>query len=196
MKNTITKKDVLTKAVSLDAFTEDEKTVLTKMIEGLEKKSSKPTKAQLENVSIKNDILEVIADGRARTAREIAEVLGISTNKVSALLRAIVIDGKAEKVPGAKSKDAPKYVGNADATPYKEQHLVNRQIIQNFKPQQTTILVKITLDKKSQQSKCTNFGKRVRAFLCNFSLDKICGAWYNGILALCDRTRATKKKRA
>lgn len=120
MKNTITKKDVLTKAVSLDAFTEDEKTVLTKMIEGLEKKSSKPTKAQLENVGIKNDILEVIADGRARTAREIAEVLGISTNKVSALLRAIVIDGKAEKVPGAKSKDAPKYVGNADATPYEE----------------------------------------------------------------------------
>ena len=57
MKNMITKKDVLTKAVSLDAFTEDEKAVLTKMIEGLEKKSSKPTKAQLENVGIKNDIL-------------------------------------------------------------------------------------------------------------------------------------------
>ena len=117
----MTKREVITKAIATDGvFTDEEKAVFQKMLDGLDRKSSKPTKAQIENIGIKNDILEVIADGRARTAREIAEVLGISTNKVSALLRAIVVDGKAEKIPGEKSKDAPKYVGNADATPYKE----------------------------------------------------------------------------
>ena len=114
----MTRREVLTKAVALDVFNDEEKAVLQKMIDGLDKKSSKPTKAQLENVGIKNEILAVIADGRARTAKEIAEEVGYSTAKVSALLRAIVLDGKAEKIPGAKAKDAPQYVGNEEANPY------------------------------------------------------------------------------
>ena len=114
----MTKREVLTKAVAQDVFTEDEKAVLQKMIDALDKKSSKPTKAQVENMGIKNDILALIADGYPRTAKEIAEEVGYSTAKVSALLRAIVLDGKGTKVPGEKTKDAPKYVGNEDATPY------------------------------------------------------------------------------
>lgn len=114
----VTRRTVLTKAVEMDAFTEAEKDVLRKMLVALDKKSSKPTKAQLENVGIKNDILAVIADGYARTAKEIAEEVGYSTAKVSSLLRACVLDGKATKIPGAKTKDAPTYVGNEYATPY------------------------------------------------------------------------------
>jgi DNA-binding CsgD family transcriptional regulator len=114
----MTKRDVLTKAVALDVFTDEEKEVLQKMIDGLNRKSSKPTKAQIENLGIKNDILALIADGYPRTAKEIADEVGYTTAKVSALLRAIVLDGKGTKVPGAKTKDAPKYVGNEDATPY------------------------------------------------------------------------------
>ena len=102
----MTKRDVLVKAVALDVFTDEEKGVLQKMIDGLDKRSSKPTKAQKENVGVKNDILAVLADGKARTA------------KVSALLRACVLDGKVEKIPGAKSKDAPTYVAVDGATPY------------------------------------------------------------------------------
>lgn len=115
----MTKRDVLTKAVALvDVFTEEEVAVLQKMIDGLDRKSSKPTKAQIENLGIKNDILAVIADGHARTAKAIADEVGYSTAKVSALLRQMVIDGKATKIDGAKSKDAPTYVGVEDATPY------------------------------------------------------------------------------
>lgn len=114
----MTKREVLTKAVALDVFTEDEKAVLQKMIDGLDRKSSKPTKAQIENIGIKNDILAVIADGRARTAKAIAEEVGFSTAKVSALLRAIVLDGKGEKIPGEKKKDAFTYVGVEGAEPY------------------------------------------------------------------------------
>lgn len=115
----MTKREVLTKVVALEGLTDEEREVITKMIEGLDKRSSKPTKAQLENVGVKNDILAVIADGKARTAKEVAEEVGQSTAKVSALLRACVLDGKAEKIPGAKSKDAPTYVGVEGAEPYK-----------------------------------------------------------------------------
>ncbi len=114
----MTKREVLTKAIALDVFTEDEKFVLQKMIDGLDRKSSKPTKAQIENIGIKNDILAIIADGHKRTAKAIAEEVGYTTAKVSALLRQLVVDGKAEKIPGEKTKDAPTYVGVEDATPY------------------------------------------------------------------------------
>lgn len=117
----MTKRDVLTKVVSLvDVFTDEEREVAQKMIDQLDKKSSKPTKAQLENVKIKNDILAILADGRARTAREVADVDGYTTAKVSALLRQMVLDGKVEKIPGAKTKDAPTYVAVDGATPYAE----------------------------------------------------------------------------
>lgn len=115
----MTKRDVLTKVVALEeVFTEEEREIAQKMIAQLEKKSSKPTKTQLANIDIKNDILAVIADGHARTAKEIADEVGYSTAKVSALLRAIVLDGKGEKIPGEKTKDAPTYVGVEGAEPY------------------------------------------------------------------------------
>lgn len=115
----MTKRDVLTKVVELvDVFTEEEREVAQKMIAQLDKKSSKPTKAQIENIGIKNEMLAVIADGHARTARTVAEETGISTAKASALLRQLVDDGKVEKIPGEKTKDAPTYVGIEGATPY------------------------------------------------------------------------------
>ena len=108
----VTRKDVLNKALNVaDFWSDDEREVINKMIASLDKKSSKPTKAQLENEGIKAEILEVIADGRKRTAKEIGEEVGYSTPKVSALLRALVLDGKAEKIAGEKSKDAPTYIG-------------------------------------------------------------------------------------
>lgn len=114
----MTKREVLTKAVAMDGFSAEEKEVLQKMIDGLDRKSSKPTKAQLENMKIKGEILEVLADGRGRTAREVADETGYTVNKVSALLRQIIGDGKAEKIPGEKTKDAPTYVAVDGAEPY------------------------------------------------------------------------------
>lgn len=106
----MTKREVLTKVVALvDVFTDEEREVAQKMIDQLDKKSSTPTKAQLENEGIKVDIMNVLADGKARTAKVLADEVGYSTAKVSALLRALVLDGKVEKIPGAKTKDAPTY---------------------------------------------------------------------------------------
>lgn len=102
----ITKREVITKAIATEGiFTEEEIAVFKKMIEQLDKKSSKPTKAQKENEEIKAQIAEFV-DETPKTAKEIADGVGISTNKAAALLRQI--EG-IEKVPGEKAKDAPRY---------------------------------------------------------------------------------------
>ena len=115
-----TRKEVVAKAMGLEnVWTDEELEVLGKIAKSLDRKSTgKPSKAVIANLGVKNDILALIADGHARTAKEIAEGLGQSTNKVASLLTAIVKDGKAEKVKGEKSKDAPKYVGIEGAEPY------------------------------------------------------------------------------
>ena len=102
----ITKREVITKAIATEGiFTEEEIAVFEKMIEQLDKKSSKPTKAQKENEEIKAQIAEFV-DETPKTAKEIADGVGISTNKAAALLRQIK---GIEKVPGEKAKDAPRY---------------------------------------------------------------------------------------
>lgn len=101
----MTKREFLVAVKELEGCTDEMKAVADKMIAGLDKKSSKPTKAQLANEGVKTQILEVLGD-EPKTAREIAEAIGETTNKVAALLRQI--DG-VEKIPGEKSKDAPKY---------------------------------------------------------------------------------------
>lgn len=115
----VTRRTVITKALATEGiFTNEELEVFAKMLKGLDNKTAKVNKTTLENIGVRNEILALIADGRARTAKEIAEALGYTTNKVAGLLRPIVLDGKAEKVKGEKSKDACKYVGVADAEPY------------------------------------------------------------------------------
>lgn len=115
-----TRKEVIEKAIATeDIFTAEEIEVLEKIKKSLERKGTgKPNKTTIENIAVKNAILELIADGRARTAKEIADEVGYTTAKVAGLLRIIVTDNKATKVPGEKTKDAPKYVGNEGAEPY------------------------------------------------------------------------------
>ena len=50
-------------------------------------KSTKPTKTQVANESLKDEILKVLAESeKSLTATEISEKLGISVNKASAML--------------------------------------------------------------------------------------------------------------
>lgn len=101
----MTKREFLVAVKELEGCTDEMKAVADKMIAGLDKKSSKPTKTQIANDAIKAKILEVLGE-EPKTAREIAEAIDETTNKVAALLRQI--DG-VEKIYGEKSKDAPKY---------------------------------------------------------------------------------------
>ena len=102
----MTKREVFTKAMEMFAEGSEEREVMEKAIDQLDRKSSKPTKAQLENEKIKVEIAEYLTGKEAQTASEIASGTGYSTAKVASLLRAI---NGVEKIPGAKSKDAPKY---------------------------------------------------------------------------------------
>lgn len=94
----VTKKSVLTKVVNGETLDEEEIAVVRKMIDGLEKRSSKPTKAQVENEAVKADIRAVLS-AEPKTAKEIAEAVGISVNKVASLAKQIegVVISKGEK---------------------------------------------------------------------------------------------------
>ena len=95
----MTKREVLTKAVAMNGFTAEEKAILTNMIEGLNKRSSKPTKAQIANEVVKAEIRKVLS-AEPKSAKVIADAVGESTNKVAALLKQIegvvVTEGKGK----------------------------------------------------------------------------------------------------
>ena len=67
---------------------------IAKMDEANEKRKHTLSKKQEENEAIKAVIMEHV-DAEAKTATTIGELVGISTQKASALLRQLVNDGKA-----------------------------------------------------------------------------------------------------
>jgi len=72
---------------------------LTALKAQLEKRASgerKPTKAQKENEGVKAQILEVLTH-EGKQCKDIAEAVGISGQKCSALLKQLVDGGVAEK---------------------------------------------------------------------------------------------------
>ena len=70
------------------------KAEIVKLDERNANRSAKPTKAQIENKSIKEKILEVLSTGERMVASAIAEKVEISTQKASALCRQLVESGK------------------------------------------------------------------------------------------------------
>lgn len=81
--------------------------VITKLNEMILQLAKKPaekamTETQKQNVGYKFDILTLLSDGKARLANEIlCEVptfpAGMSNQRVSALLRQLILDGRVEK---------------------------------------------------------------------------------------------------
>ena len=77
------------------------KAEIVKLDERNANRSAKPTKAQIENKSIKEKILEVLSTEERMVASAIAERLEISTQKASALCRQLV-ESKKLKVEDVK----------------------------------------------------------------------------------------------
>ena len=77
------------------------KAEIVKLDERNANRSSKPTKAQIENEPIKEKILEILSTGERMVASAIAERLEISTQKASALCRQLV-ESKKLKVEDVK----------------------------------------------------------------------------------------------
>ena len=83
-----------TSEVNVLELKEFAKAEIVKLDERNESRSSKPTKAQIENEPIKEKILEVLSTGERMVASAIAEKIEISTQKASALCRQLVESGK------------------------------------------------------------------------------------------------------
>lgn len=90
-----------TSEVNVLELKEFAKAEIVKLDERNASRSSKPTKAQIENEPIKEKILEVLSTGERMVASAIAERLEISTQKASALCRQLV-DSKQLKVEDVK----------------------------------------------------------------------------------------------
>ena len=79
-----------TSEVNVLELKEFAKAEIVKLDERNANRSAKPTKAQIENKSIKEKILEVLSTGERMVASAIAERVEISTQKASALCRQLV----------------------------------------------------------------------------------------------------------
>ena len=77
------------------------KAEIVKLDERNANRSAKPTKAQIENKSIKEKILEILSTEERMVASAIAEKVEISTQKASALCRQLV-ESKQLKVEDVK----------------------------------------------------------------------------------------------
>lgn len=80
---------------------------LQKMLEQVEKKNAKsdtkPTKAQLENVELKDKILVAMSEfDEPCQIKDICGVLGYSNQKISALVRQLVASGAVERLEEKK----------------------------------------------------------------------------------------------
>jgi predicted HTH transcriptional regulator len=98
-KETMTKREFLEIVMGLDhpEAAEFAAKELEKMDKALEKRRSKPTKAQIANAPIIQQIVsEILEEEEFKTASEISEILEISVQKASAVLRQAVSEGKVE----------------------------------------------------------------------------------------------------
>ena len=102
----MTKRDYFTAILSKYDLTADEKAFVEHELELLAKKNSaekKPTALQVANDGIKSVIVDVLTDnGGLMTVTDIQkscdELAELSNQRVSALLRQLILDGKVERV--------------------------------------------------------------------------------------------------
>lgn len=94
MANTMTEREFMKKVIASNAneeLVEYAKNAIAKLDARNEKKKATPTKAQIANAEIKEQIIELLKKG-AKTASQVGAKLAISTQKASGLLVQLVND--------------------------------------------------------------------------------------------------------
>ena len=95
----MTNREFLNAIIAMENVPEDIKAYaeekLTKLDATNEARKNKQTKAQKENAPILEQIVNEVLTAEAKTAAVVAETIGISVQKASALLRHLVDEGKA-----------------------------------------------------------------------------------------------------
>ena len=95
----MTNREFLTAIANLETAPQELRDEATARIEKMdaanEARKNKPSKKAEENAPIMNQIATEILTAEAKTASAVAEEVGISVQKASALLRALVAEGKA-----------------------------------------------------------------------------------------------------
>ena len=116
----MTNREFLTAIANMENISEELKAEATARIEKLdatnEARKNKPSKKAKENAPVMEQIANEILTSEAQTASAVAEAAGISVQKATALLRALVADGRATvtevKVP---KRGVQKAYAKADA---------------------------------------------------------------------------------
>ena len=95
----MTNREFLNAVATNETLSEDVRAYANASIEKLDAalaaRKNKPSKKAVENAPIIEQIVNEVLGSEAMTASQVAEVVGISVQKASALLRAIVADGRA-----------------------------------------------------------------------------------------------------
>lgn len=98
----MTNKKALEEALAIETLSAEAKEKIKGMIATIdkrnEKRSSKPTKAQKENEPIVKAIIDTLTNaGRPMLSVDIATAIGVSSNKVNGLAKALVENGTVVK---------------------------------------------------------------------------------------------------
>lgn len=104
----MTKREALNFVMEHYDLPQDVAETFVKMVAQLDKANEraktgehKPTKTQQANETLKADVLVALADGRHATVTELIAAVpslnGMTTQKVSALMRLLKLDGKVDK---------------------------------------------------------------------------------------------------
>ena len=103
----MTNREFYTAVIALETATDEIKTYaqerLVKLDATNEARKNKPSKKATENAPLMDQIFNEVLSSEAVTAATVAETIGVSVQKASHLLRALVADGRAnvadEKMP-------------------------------------------------------------------------------------------------
>lgn len=108
MTNKMTYAVALNTVLTTADMTDEVRETLTKLLDSINKRnarkttSDKPTKKQVENEGVKENIRNAMRGEEPQTCKAIADKLGLTPQKVNALLKQMIMAGEVVRSEGKK----------------------------------------------------------------------------------------------